>query len=113
MAWLRDNGKRFAGQGQLKMSVTARGVAQGEATGPLGAQRLTGSLSSGGVSLRLKPTIDSLDAFAGVLLGKNHALDPALIPQGAELELELKSASGDGRWVRSGTATLRKVSEHE
>lgn len=53
--WKDDDGSRAVGKGQLTMTVT-NNVITGDATGPLGPQKLTGVLDDGIFRLELVPS---------------------------------------------------------
>ncbi|MEN9578014.1 MAG: hypothetical protein RJA70_1023 [Pseudomonadota bacterium] len=125
MSWIRDDGKRFTGSGQLTLSVSHTGHARGHSSGALGDLDLRGGFSPGAVSLQMRPKLDSPEAFSGTLLliktaagelsrgeyapGGPASGKPSEAANVGVLQLELRAASGDGKWVRFGTATLRKV----
>jgi hypothetical protein len=53
--WKDDDGSKAVGKGQLTMTVTD-GVVAGDATGPLGPQKLAGVLEDGILRLELIPS---------------------------------------------------------
>ena len=100
MAWIRDKGQRFTGEGQVELVVDDEGRAKGSALGPLGAARIQGVVDERGAMLRWIPEQDGLDAFSGTLVGDREA---------DGLKLRLSAASGDGKWIRGGEAKLHRA----
>ncbi len=101
MAWIRDQGKRFVGPGTLTLTIDAQGLVEGTASGALGEATLRGRIDEQNVALTLRPKQDAPEAFSGTLTGTKP---------GAELQLTLRAASGDGKWIRGGSATLTQDS---
>ncbi len=68
--WKKDDGATATGKGQLTMSVN-KGVIEGDASGPLGPQQLSGVLDDNTLRLKLFPSDPkSATAMTGTGLGK-------------------------------------------
>jgi hypothetical protein len=101
IAWMRDDGTRFSGRGTLSFEVDQQGRLLGSGDGALGGQRVVGSVEAGALTFRLEGT-PSLESMGGVVsCGK--------VAAGREAVCSVSATSGDGNFVRAGTARLRQV----
>ena len=97
-AWKDDDGTQGSGTGTLTVEVHPDGRAHGEATGPLGAQRLRGIADEHGLRLTLSPKEPDVRGFSGTLVAAK-AVD--------RVSGELRASSGDSLTVRKATVELR------
>lgn len=101
IAWMRDDGSRFAGGGKLNFDVDAHGRLLGSGEGALGSQSIVGFLDPEALTFRLEGT-PTVDAMSGVVsCGK--------VASGNEAGCSVNATSGDGNFVRAGSARLRQV----
>jgi len=101
-AWGQDDGKAFAGKGELSLRISPDGAVAGTAQGALGAQRVVGMLDGDHLRLQLLPaaTGSGESVAQGTWVGER---------QGASFAGKLHAASGDGTKVREGTLALNRV----
>lgn len=97
-AWEKDDGKRAAGAGTLKVSIGPDGLATGEAEGPLGKQRVTGQATERGFWLELIPESQEVTAFRATLV---------LERAGDKVQGSLRASSGDSLTVRKAQVELK------
>ncbi len=97
--WKSDDGKKSAGQGQVKLSVSRDGVISGNADGALGKHVLRGSAVEQELRVEFLPETPEPEAFRGIAVTKM---------EGDQQSGELKASSGDSLTVRRASLTLRK-----
>lgn len=100
VAWIKDDGQQHTGAGELQFTVDRDGIVEGVATGPLGHQRLAGQWEAGGLRARLEPSPDAVFGFGGTL-----TCDAATAGRGT---CRIQAATRDARWLREGTADIRR-----
>lgn len=106
VGWVADRGKTAVGSGRLSLSIDPQGVAQGEAHGALGDQKIRGEVQEGHLLLRLEPLVRGLDSFGG---SGQCTLEKAQ----QQLNCSLAASSGDANLVRAGQSTLKPKAEKQ
>jgi hypothetical protein len=95
--WKDDDGKAHSGDGKISLTVSDTGAVSGEASGPLGDQRIVGEADGDALRVRFSPKEPGERAFSGfALLEKN----------GAALKGRLQASTGDSRTVRDAPIEL-------
>lgn len=99
--WAKDDGSTAAGKGTLNLTVDDQGAVSGTADGPLGAQRVSGTVDGEALRLALSPQAAELKAFRGTVVAQRD---------GDVLRGTLRAGSGDGANLRQGPLELRRAS---
>ena len=95
--WKDDDGKSNTGSGKISLSVNDSGGVTGEASGPLGDQRVVGEVDGETLRVRFSPKEPGERAFSGFAL---------LEKSGATLKGHLQASTGDSRTVRDAPIEL-------
>jgi hypothetical protein len=126
IAWMRDDGTRFAGGGKLALVADEAGRLRGTASGALGEQSVSGLVDGEALGFELEgpTTRDGIHGVVQCRLSGSTAVPaassqvpgaPPAAPEartgsgGASLSCSVSAATGDGNFVRAGTANLRQV----
>lgn len=99
--WKADDGGTHSGEGKITLEVSVAGVLRGSASGPLGAQILSGEVDGETFRVRMQPIEPGERAFHGYVL---------LTRQGDKVKGRLQASSGDSRTVRDAAVELSKSS---
>lgn len=101
VAWVRDDGTRYAGAGTLTFEVGAEGRLRGTAEGALGAQTLVGAFDTDALTFELLGGA-SPEATNGVAKCERPHSD-------GDILCTIRASTGDGNFVRAGSVRLRQV----
>jgi hypothetical protein len=91
--------KSGSGKGTLSLVVAPDGSITGEASGPLGAQEVRGTVEGEALTARLFPAAGVKDGYTGTVIAHR---------EGEAFVGSLEASTADGRQSRSGTVSLRK-----
>lgn len=93
--WAADDPKRGTGHGTIELEIVDDGTVSGDANGPLGHQRLTGSLEAGKLFARLQGS-QAAD-YSGTLVATRD---------GQRISGTIQASAGDSRSSRTAAVTL-------